>query len=112
MKIGKELLKGSTGLLVLSVIAEEDMYGYQIIQLIESRSENVFKLKEGTLYPILHAFEREGYIQSYIGESETGRERKYYKITPSGKLWLASKKEEWNVFSEAVQRIVGAHGGK
>ena len=107
MKISKELAKGSTGLLVLSVIAESDMYGYQIIQVIEKRSEEVFKLNEGTLYPILHALEKEGYTESYRGLSETGRERKYYKITPSGKLWLSVKKAEWSQFSKAVQKVIG-----
>ena len=106
MKISKDLVKGSTGLLVLSVIAEQDMYGYQIIQVIESRSEEIFKLNEGTLYPILHALEKEGYTESYRATSESGRERKYYRITPSGALWLSVKKSEWKTFAEAVQRVI------
>lgn len=58
MKISKELAKGSTGLLVLSVISKTDMYGYQIIKTLEVMSENVFSLNEGTLYPILHSLEK------------------------------------------------------
>ena len=107
MKGNKELIKGSIGILVLSAIAEEDMYGYQIIQLIEARSDSFFKLNEGTLYPILHSFEKEGYTESYRAVSESGRERKYYRITPSGRLWLSVKKEEWKEFSCAVQKIIG-----
>ena len=108
MKMSKDLVKGSTGLLVLSVIAEQDMYGYQIIQLIDARSEEVFKLNEGTLYPILHALEKEGLTESYRAMSDCGRERKYYRITPSGALWLSAKKAEWSTFAEAVQRVIGA----
>ena len=59
MKISKELIKGSTSILVLSVLENEDLYGYKIIKEIEDRSEKVFELKEGTLYPILHALEQE-----------------------------------------------------
>ena len=77
MKISKELAKGSTGLLVLSVISKTDMYGYQIIKTLEVMSENVFSLNEGTLYPILHSLEKEGSLESYWCEAE-GRKRKYY----------------------------------
>ena len=62
MKISKELIKGSTALLVLSVIAGKEMYGYQIIRELESLSEEVFSLNEGTLYPILHSLEKEGFL--------------------------------------------------
>lgn len=106
MKISKELLKGSTSIMVLKVIAEKDMYGYQIIQEIASRSENVFKLNEGTLYPILHAMEKEGMLESYRGESESGRERKYYKVTVAGKAVLATRLEEWKAFTSAVQGVL------
>lgn len=106
MKISKELAKGSTGLLVLSVIAEQEMYGYQIIQVIAARSESVFNLNEGTLYPILHALEKEGCLTSYRAISESGRERKYYRITRQGELCLKAHKEEWKTFFHAVNKII------
>jgi len=107
MKISKELAKGSTGLLVLSVLSEEEMYGYRIIQVIAARSETVFTMNEGTLYPILHALEKEGLLQSYMAESEVGRKRKYYKITPGGLLFLKEKKAEWRAFTAAVDKVIG-----
>ena len=58
MKISKELLKGSTAIMILKTIAEEDSYGYQIVQRIATKSENLFKLNEGTLYPLLHTMEK------------------------------------------------------
>lgn len=106
MKISKELAKGSTGLLVLSVISKTDMYGYQIIKTLEVMSENVFSLNEGTLYPILHSLEKEGSLESYWCEAE-GRKRKYYKITESGLAELADKKREWQSFSGAVSKVLG-----
>ena len=106
MAIKKELTKGSSSLLVLSVLESKDMYGYQIIKEIEMKSENVFSFKEGTLYPILHAFERDGFVKSYWEESEQGRKRKYYHITKKGIKELAKSREEWKIYSAAVGKVV------
>ena len=62
MSVNKELVKGSTSMLVLGVLEEKEMYGYQIIKELEQRSETVFSLKEGTLYPILHVLEQDGFL--------------------------------------------------
>ncbi|MBQ7595942.1 MAG: helix-turn-helix transcriptional regulator [Clostridia bacterium] len=105
MSFNKELMKGSTAMLVLSVISGEDMYGYKIIKEIEMRSENVFALKEGTLYPILHAMEEEGLLASYWVDVEC-RKRKYYHITHKGKNQLKEKREEFKVDSTAVDRVL------
>jgi PadR family transcriptional regulator PadR len=92
--------------MVLKVISEGDCYGYQIIQTIAQRSGEVFRLNEGTLYPILHTMEKEGYLDSYRRESEAGRERKYYTITAQGKLQLAARMEEWSAYTEAVGGVL------
>ncbi|MBR1483601.1 MAG: helix-turn-helix transcriptional regulator [Ruminococcus sp.] len=105
MKISKELIKGSTATLVLSVLKEKDMYGYIIVKEIALRSENVFELKEGTLYPILHALEQEGCLESYWDEFEN-RKRKYYHLTRKGARRLKEGTEEFNVFAGAVKRVL------
>lgn len=105
MRVSKELVKGSTSLLVLSVIERKDMYGYEIIRDIELRSEKVFTLNEGTLYPILHSLEKEKYLGSYWDESESARKRKYYRMTDKGRKELVGKREEWKGFSSAVARV-------
>mgnify|MGYP000125693626 CR=1 FL=1 len=69
MSVNKELVKGSTSMLVLGVLEEKEMYGYQIIKELEQRSETVFSLKEGTLYPILHVLEQDGFWK-HIGGYE------------------------------------------
>ena len=107
MNINKELTKGSMALLVLSVLAEEEMYGYQMIGEINRRSDNVFRMKEGTLYPILHAMVNDGLLESYDAKSETGRDRKYYRITAAGSLQLKARREEWQVFTGAVNSVIG-----
>lgn len=107
MKISKELSKGSTGMLVLSVISRSEMYGYQIIKTVEMMSENVFQMNEGTLYPILHALEKEEYLTSrWVESEENGRKRKYYKITEKGIKELDSQKKEWEEYSAAVGKVL------
>lgn len=105
MKISKELISGSTPMMVLSVINSEDMYGYRIIRELEKRSDNVFCLKEGTLYPILHALEKEKLVESYWVTAD-GRKRKYYHMTKKGAKRLAEKKEEFEEFSVSVSKVL------
>ena len=106
MKISKELLKGSTKMLILEMVKDENMYGYQKIKKLKEKSNNVFEFKEGTLYPILHSLEEEELISSYWDDT-TGKKRKYYAITTKGKKILKEKNEEWKIFSESVNRVIG-----
>lgn len=105
MKFSKELLSGSTTILILSVIEKEDMYGYRIAKELEKRSENAFCLKEGTLYPVLHALEKEKLTECYW-QTADGRKRKYYHITKKGLKHLAAKKEEFSKFTTSVQKVL------
>ncbi len=107
MKISKELINGSTSILVLSLLEEKSMYGYEIIKEIDKKSNGVFEFKEGTLYPLLHSLESDGYLESYWDKGEGSRKRKYYSITPKGKKHIKEKKEEWNVFSQTVNKVIG-----
>ena len=106
MKISRELLKGSTNMLVLSLLENENMYGYQMIKKLSERSQNVFELQEGTLYPILHSLEEKNYITSYW-DNTGAKTRKYYSITKEGKKHLREKKDEWRTFSNGINQVVG-----
>ncbi len=105
MDIKKELTKGSSAMLVLSVLEKEDLYGYMIIKRIAQKSDDVFSFKEGTLYPILHNFESNGYVKSYTVEVES-RKRKYYKITKKGIKALNEAKKEWDAYTVAVKKVI------
>lgn len=107
MKLDRGLLGGSTLLMVLTLLQEQDRYGYEIIKELETRSDNVFQFKEGTLYPVLHKLENGGYVKSYMHTGDTGKERKYYKITNKGKKQLAEEAEKWQVFSASVTKVIG-----
>ncbi len=106
MKISKELLKGSTAIMILKVISEGETYGYELVQQLYRKSQGTFRLNEGTLYPILHTMEKEGYIESFRKQSESGRDRKYYRITAVGKLHLGAQMEEWTAFTKAVNGVL------
>ena len=106
MKIDKSLMSGSTTLLILSLLAREEMYGYQMIAELSRRSNDLFQMKEGTLYPILHALEKDKCLSSYQQEAPTGRMRKYYKITRRGKQLLDDKRAEWAAFHQGVEQVL------
>lgn len=106
MKVSKELIKGSTPILVLSLLRRKTMYGYEIIKEIELKSSGVFNFKEGTLYPILHGFEENEMVESFWMEGENSRKRKYYKITEKGRTFLKERESEWEIFSSTVNKIV------
>jgi PadR family transcriptional regulator PadR len=106
MKFDKSLLTGSTTLLVLSLLRSGDKYGYEMIAELLRRSDGTFELKEGTLYPLLHALENKKCISSYLNEAESGRIRKYYHLSEKGHELLTDKTEEWDLFSSKVNAVV------
>jgi PadR family transcriptional regulator PadR len=107
MKIDKSLMSGSTTMLILKLLDSGDMYGYQMIEELELRSENVFTLKAGTLYPLLHTLEHQDMIESYEQVSDGVRPRKYYRITKLGKEFFQEKKTEWVTYTSIVNRVLG-----
>ena len=105
MDIKKELSKGSSALLVLSVLADADRYGYQIIKEIELRSEHVFSFKEGTLYPLLTRLKKDGLLSYEWRESTQGPPRKYYALTPDGDAFLDGLDSAWNELAATVDHL-------
>jgi PadR family transcriptional regulator PadR len=106
LRINKELMKGNAAILILSLLDRADMYGYQIIQEIQAASDDVFDLKEGSLYPLLHGLESDAKISSYWVETIENRKRKYYRLTGGGKKMLADKRNEWAVYTETVNAVI------
>ena len=106
MKFDKGLMAGSGTMLVLSLLEKSDMYGYQMIEELSRRSSDLFQMKEGTLYPILHTLEKDKYLSSYQQEAPTGRMRKYYKLTRRGKQLLDDKRAEWAAFHRGVEQVL------
>ena len=93
-------------LLVLSLLAGEEMYGYQMIVELARRSNHTFDMKEGTLYPVLHGLEQEGFVEAYRKQAPTGRERKYYHLTRKGQGALREEEAAWKRYSGAVNDVL------
>ena len=108
MNFDANLLKGTVEPIILKLVAERAMYGYEIIKVINERTRGAFEWKEGTLYPCLHRLECAGCIQSQWHEADNGRKRKYYVITRKGAALLNEKVSEWAAFSTAVQALLVA----
>lgn len=113
MSINKNLISGSTTMLLLKLLEDRDMYGYQMIETLANQSNDTFSLKAGTLYPLLHNLEDEGMVNSYEKVAENGRTRKYYSITKRGRGLLAEKENEWRTYVAAINQVLqgGANYG-
>jgi len=105
MAIDKSLIQGSLTMLILRLLEEKDMYGYEMIETLRGKSNNVFELKAGSLYPLLHSLEEKNYVSAYEDDS-SGKTRKYYHLSGEGKRFLKEKKEEWEVYSTAVSSVL------
>ena len=101
----RELLKGSTDTLLLSLLTSETMYGYQLVKEMDKRSSGYFRIKEGTLYPALHRLDRDGFVQGKWEMSPSGQSRRYYHITAKGQERLGSMLREWHLFTKAVNLV-------
>jgi DNA-binding PadR family transcriptional regulator len=106
MQHARELLKGSTEALLLSIITRRPLYGYEIVKELERRSKGYFRFREGTLYPALHRLEQAGFLEGRWERPEGGLQRRYYYITAKGLATLRNMAEEWRSFSAAVNLIV------
>ena len=105
--LDRELKKGSAELLVLSLVEDQPRHGYDLSKLIESRSGGVLTFRVASLYPLLYRLEKRGWIAGRWIEKAGQRRRRYYRLTPAGAGVLASQRDTWREFAEAVNRITG-----
>jgi len=107
MRSDPQLVKGTVRLLILKLLESEAMYGYQMIQHLEHRSEGYFRIGEGALYPLLHEMEGHGFLRAKWVE-QGGRRRRYYRVTAKGKKELARRFQQWQSLSRAVTLVTEA----
>jgi PadR family transcriptional regulator PadR len=103
-----QMRKGSTEILILSLLVERPMYGYEISQQLEQRSGGYFEMKEGLLYPTLHRMQQDGWL-SAEWRTVDGRRRKYYALTAAGREVLGKQASEWKRFLEELQALLRAN---
>ena len=105
--IGREWKKGSAELLILSLLEPTARHGYEISKLIEQRSQGALRFHAASLYPLLYRLEKRGLIQGRWVEKGGQRRRRYYRLTAQGEKILASQRQGWQTFIEAINRITG-----
>jgi PadR family transcriptional regulator PadR len=101
-----DLLQGTLDMLILKVVAMGPIHGYGISQRIRQISKEVLQVQQGSLYPALHRLEKRGWLAADWGESENGRQAKFYKLSAKGRKQLASEETNWNRLAEAVMQIM------
>ena len=108
-----QMRKGTTTVLLLNLLAEEDrpIHGYEIIKELEGRSQGYFDFKEGLVYPRLHELEREGFLRSRWQGEAGGRRRKVYTITDKGRQRLAQERAEWQALRQTMDLLLGTEPG-
>jgi len=103
MEINKDLIAASSTPIVLAILAEADSYGYAILKRVRDLSGGRMEWTDGMLYPVLHRLELLGHIEARWEVAESGRRRKYYRITPQGRVQLAEERRQWQAVDETVR---------
>ena len=104
-KLSKELIGASSIPIILSILSGNESYGYQIIQNVKEISNGKIEYGDGTIYPVLHKLEKKGLIESYWRIADSGRKRKYYKISNIGKKELLTEKENWAIINQIISKL-------
>lgn len=110
MKIERELMRGAAPLAVLTLLHNGEMYGYQMVKTLAQQTDGVLDLGQSTLYPMLYNLEAKGLIKSRMGKADTGRPRKYYRLTGKGKRRLARDRSQWEALSAALGKLALGDG--
>lgn len=105
MDINKDLVAASATSLVLAILAERDNYGYAILKRVSELSDGRLEWSDGMLYPVLHRLGRLGHLVGRWQKSESGRQRKYYRITPQGSEQLAAERRQWQAVDDALRNV-------
>src|ERR687894_242370 len=105
MEINKDLIAASSTPMALGILAEEDSYGYAILQRVRELSGGHMEWTDGMLYPVLHRLQRLGHVEARWEVAESGRRRKYYRITSLGRAQLAEERRQWQAVDATLRGI-------
>jgi PadR family transcriptional regulator PadR len=105
MSFDREWMRGAAPLAVLTLLSDREMYGYELVEALERRSGRLLELGQSTVYPLLYNLEARGLVEPLRRIAPSGRERKYYRLTPEGRSWLEAQQGQWATLVEALRRI-------
>jgi len=103
----KKALGGNVGTLLLGILKDGRSYGYQIVGMLNARSQGLLRMGEGSVYPVLHRLEERGLISADWVVASSGRKRKYYYLTPRGRRTLAVSLQRWQALSRLMDAVLG-----
>lgn len=107
MEFNKDLVAASSTPIVLAILAEGDSYGYAILKRVQELSAGRMEWTDGMLYPVLHRLERLGHVEARWEAAESGRRRRYYRITPRGRDQLAEDRRQWQAVDDTLRGLWG-----
>lgn len=102
----RELKRGTLEMVLLRLLNDRDMYGYEIVTTLQRRSDGNFEIKDGTLYPVLYRLEKAGFVEPEWQTQERGVPRKYYRVTTAGRKEVNRLVEEWRAFAGAIDQLL------
>jgi PadR family transcriptional regulator PadR len=105
MKLEREMMRGAGPTAVMQLLSSGEMYGYEIVESLTKRSKGVFELGQSTLYPMLYNLESKGLVKSTEKKSDSGRKRRYYRLTAKGKKKLESDREQWSAIMTGMKAL-------
>jgi PadR family transcriptional regulator PadR len=105
MRIERELMRGAGPVAVLQLLETREMYGYELIEALEQRTDGILAMGQSTLYPLLYNLESKGLVRSKWRESDSGRQRKYYSLTKKGMVRLRSYRKQWSGLMGAMRGL-------
>jgi PadR family transcriptional regulator PadR len=105
MKLERELMRGAAPLAVMRMLEGGEKYGYELVELLERRTDGVLAMGQSTLYPLLYNLEAKGLVTARAATAENGRPRKYYRLTDKGKRRLARDSKQWEAMSVAMGKL-------
>lgn len=105
MKIERELMRGAGPVAILKLLERHEMYGYELVEAIARHTDGVLAMGQSTLYPLLYNLESKGLIEGDWRDADSGRERKYYRLTTKGRRRLADDAQQWQTLIRAMQAL-------
>ena len=107
MDLDKSFISGSIPLLVMKLLEDGDLYGYEMIEELRRRSDDTFHLKAGTLYPLLHGLEEKGFVTAYEQAAASGKSRRYYHLTEKGRELFYENQADWRKYRSIISELFG-----
>jgi len=105
MTLEREWMRGAAPLAVLTLLDRREMYGYELVEALERQSDGIFAMGQSTVYPLLYNLENKGHVEPFWERAESGRRRKYYRITEAGGRWLEAQQDQWARLVTALRSL-------